>query len=239
MPETEADRAAIADSDKSRRCEHKEPSLVRDVPEFCDYQRSEAEIAGDNERIENEAKAREKAAAIALGAAGVAGAGGYTLVKTGSVLPALGFLGKYVVGPYAAWKSLPFVDWFANKMNKWADSLLKKNLPIVKPVFGYAAAAMDWVKMKIAPEKSLVEFIKKDKDERRKLVEKELKSLREGEKKLAEKQKKTAATEARRKALERRFGKEAADLLAGEIGDIETGEKEKTAEPAVESVKAE
>ncbi len=179
-----------------------------------------------------EASARRKIIGGTAVAGGVVGGVGYGLAKTGSLVPAGMFLGKWVVGPYAAWKSLPVVDWFANKLNKWGDKLIKKDVPLV----GMLGGAMDWVKMKIAPEKSLAEYIKKDKDERRKIAEKALKSLRDEEKKLFKKQDDAAKKKSRRSVIAKRFGNEAADAIIDEIDGIEKGEAEKT-EP-VEPAKA-
>ncbi len=184
---------------------------------------------------------QEKAAAQVGGAALVAGGAGYALAKSGLWKPAGMFLGKWVVGPYAAWKSLPFIDWFANKLDKLADKMPGKDIPFV----GLVCDAMDWVKMKIAPEKSLFEYIKKDKEERRKLAEKELKSLREGEKKMEKKEddaaKKKKAKEKQGKAkkkLAARIGEDAADAVFDELAEIQREEEAKEAAEAVEESKA-
>ncbi len=168
--------------------------------------------------------AQARAAAELGGAATVAGGAGYAIAKSGLWMPMGLFLGKWVVGPYAAWKSLPLIDWFANKLDKWADKLPGKDFPVIGQTVGALCAGMDWVKMKIAPEKSLAEYIKKDKEERRKLAEKELKGLREGEKKMEKKHDAEAKKKKRKGKLEKKFGEEGANLLLDEMDDLEKEE---------------
>lgn len=172
---------------------------------------------------------------------------GFTTASTAAVLMGFGkelAVGSFALaGGYAAWKlkwqSLSGVDWFARKMDGWADKLIDKKLPILNWVVNPLVSLLNKSAKAMGLDKSLAEHLKKKNEDRRKVAEKILKDFREEEKKQEKKEDDATKKKNRQKKLKDILGEDVAAALEGEMEDIESKETPAPVPaPAVEVPKA-
>ena len=161
----------------------------------------------------------------------------WTVGKATAATAALGYLG-YKYGKAAAYgflgyKALPVIDGLARVLDRLGDKMMgtaKRYLPWpFKQIVGGTAGFLDWSAKKLGLDKTLFEYLKKDKEARKKLAEKLLKDLRAAEKKYetkldAKEKKKKDKDERDRKRFARlaaKYDPETARMMVYEMGELE------------------
>ena len=161
-----------------------------------------------------------------LGSARSAGAymwgnGKEGLTQAAAASAALGYLGVRS----GARGILYALDWFGRKLDSMGNSLIKKDLFLIKYLINPAVSILDWTAKKLGLEKSLYEQIQKLDEDKKKLAEKLLKELRDREKKAEKETDDKKKKEKRRKSIEDKLGKDVADAI---IDDIDALDKRTT-----------
>ncbi|TAL50901.1 hypothetical protein EPN81_01450 [Patescibacteria group bacterium] len=163
---------------------------------------------------------------------------GLTIGSTAAVCLGYGkglVIGAWTIsGIYAAWKlrfqALSAVDWFARKLDSWGDKLINKNVPVLKYIINPLVSLMDKTAKALGLDKSLAEYLKKDKEARKKLAEKVLKEYMASQKNQEKKEDDAKKKGKRKKKFVEIFGEDVAQMLEDEYGEKEK-EKESAAEP--------
>jgi len=180
---------------------------------------------------------KDRKVAVAIAGASV----GFTTGATAAVLMGFGqplAVGSLAVaGGYAAWKlkwqSLSGVDWVARKLDKWADGLIDKKLPVLKYIVNPTAKLLDGMAKFFGLDKSLAEHLKKKNDAREKLAEKVFKDYRDSQKKYEVKLDAAAEKARRRKTIEDKLGKDVAEAIMDDVDAIAAAAEAKdTPQPA-------
>lgn len=142
----------------------------------------------------------------------------------GSAL-ALGYLGYKSSSLTMRW-SLILIDGLSRQLDKLADKLIDKNVPIFKYLVNPLVTFLDKSAKWLGIDKSLYEHLKKEREERKKLAMKLLKELRDEEKKYEKKIDAAAKKKKRSKKIEDALGSDVAALLIPEIEEIEEEKEE-------------
>lgn len=168
----------------------------------------------------------------------VVGVGKGGLQLLGGSLVVAGYIG------YQASRPILFtvahaLDWIGHKMNSWADKLIDKKIPILSWLINPLVSILDASAKALGIDKTLVEHLKKNKEDRKKLAEKVLKDYNAAQKKQEKKEDDTKKKGKRKKKMVEIFGEDVAQILEEEFGEKEKEEEAKVGEPKpVETSKA-
>lgn len=167
--------------------------------------------------------------------------GNWGLQMLGSGLVIAGFLGYQTSRP-VLFTAAHALDWIGRKMNKWADKLVDKKLPILNWLLNPVISFLDSSAKKLGLDKTLAEHLKKHKQDRKKLAEKVFKEYLATQTKAEKKADDAAEKKKRRKVIEDKFGLDVADAIEADVDAAAAAASLKTdsvpvATPAAEAPK--
>lgn len=162
----------------------------------------------------------------------VVGVGKGGLQVMGGSLVAFTYLGYQASRP-VLFTAAHALDWIGQRMNKWADKLIDKKLPILSWLVNPLVSIIDKSAKSLGIDKTLAEHLKKHAEDRKKLAQKAFKDYMEEQKKAEKKVDDAALKKARQKKLKEVLGEDVAAALEGEFQDLENAEAAKaTSAPA-------
>ena len=142
------------------------------------------------------------------------------LQVTAGALVAFGYLGKELTRG-VVFTAAHALDWIGQKMNKWADKLIDKKIPVLSWFVNPLVSLIDASAKSLGIDKTLADHLKKDAADRKKLAEKMLKDFLAEESKFEKKVDEAQKKKARQKHWKDVLGEDVAAVLEGEFNDLE------------------
>lgn len=136
-------------------------------------------------------------------------------VLSGSLVVA-GYLGYQASRP-VLFTVAHALDWIGRKMNSWADKLIDKKIPILNWLINPLVSILDSSAKALGIDKTLVEHLKKNKEDRKKLAQKVFKDYMETQKKAEKKTDDASAKAKRRKVIEEKLGPDVAAVILDDV----------------------
>ncbi|NQV90518.1 hypothetical protein HQ487_03885 [Candidatus Uhrbacteria bacterium] len=142
---------------------------------------------------------------------------------------ALTYVGAKTVG-FGVRSILYGMDWLGRGLDKIGNKLIDKNIPLLKYVLNPLVSLLDSSAKFLGLDKSLYQYIKANKEARKKLVDKLHKEFLANEKKYYKGLDAAAKKTKRQTVLKEKFGDDVAKLLGEELDDA--AKKDEPAAPA-------